>query len=321
MAYGLIYQGEFDSIAENGYRLEILKKDYTGLFYTLPMAANPVLHRWDNDDIKAPVKGSSLTINYLNKGSNPIENFYSTSDDEFLVKFYNGSQLLFAGFLVQDDYSEIMVDFTHLVQLSANDNLGLLKDVELDVSAQVSYLPTYAEGDFIAITVPVQNWIYLTNVNFTPAVGVPFTITGHPSPSMNGTFTPTVVNTITPTKFDIRTATFTGDQPNSQCSVNSGLAVPANFKILLSDIIHSCLVKTGLELDTYFYCNLFEDSNSTTTSSLHQTLINPETFLPGENYDNCYSVLEKVLSKFKLSLFQSLGRWNIVRWEDRKSVV
>ena len=159
MAYGLKYQGEFSSISEVDYHLEILEKDYTGINYSLQMAAVPVVHSWNTDDIKAPVKGSSLSIRYLNKGSIPIESFYSNADDHFKVIFYQGSKVLFVGYLVQDDCIEPMLDYTHEVTLSANDNLGLLKDIELDITNEVSLLPCMAQGDFIGITIPVQNWI------------------------------------------------------------------------------------------------------------------------------------------------------------------
>jgi len=317
MAYTLKYQGEFDSISEVGYRVEILEKDYSGPNYQIQLAAAPVVHNWNTDDPKASVKGSSLQIRYLNKGSIPIESFYSNADDQFRVIFYQGSKVLFIGYLVQDDCIEPMVDFTHEVLLSANDNLGLLKDLALDVSAEVSLLPCMAQGDFIGITIPVQNWIILSNINFTPAIGVPFTITGHPATLMNNTFTPTAVTALSSTQFRVKIATSTGDTVNAPCSINGTATIAnGNKRLTLANIIHACLVKTGLELDTHIYCNLFAANNIVTTSFLHQIYIEPDTFLSGDKFDNCYSVLEKICGTFNLSLFQALGRWNIVHWDE-----
>jgi hypothetical protein len=317
MAYILKYQGEFDSISEVGYRVEILEKDYSGPNYQLQLAAAPVVHNWNTDDPKAPVKGSSLSIKYLNKGSIPIESFYSNADDQFQVVFYQGSKVLFVGYLVQDDCTEPMVDYTHEVLLSANDNLGLLKDIELNISNEVSLLPCMAQGDFIGITVPVQNWIILSNINFTPAVGTPFTISGHPVSAMNGTFTPISVTTLSATQFRVKISVSTGDTVNAPCSINGTTTIAnGNKRLTLANIIHACLVKTGIELDTHIYCNLFAANNIITTSFLHQTYIEPDTFLSGEKYDNCYSVLEKICGTFNLSLFQALGRWNIVHWDE-----
>lgn len=317
MAYGLKYQGDFDSISEVGYRLEIYEKEYTGLFYNLQMAGVPVVHNWNTDEPKAPIKGSSLTIKYLNKGSQPVDMFYSAADDNFKVIFYQGANILFVGFLVQDDFTEPMLDYTHEVTLSANDNIGLLKDIELDVSGETATLPCIAQGDFISITVPVQNWIYLTNVNFTPGVGVPFTISGHPVSAMNGTFTPTLVNQISPTKFNVKIGVTTGDTIGAPCTVNGTSSITStNGRLTLANIIHACLVKTNLELNSYFYCNLFEDSHVTSKVFFEQTYIEPDTFISGEKYDNCYNVLDKICRTFNVTFFQAYGRWNFIRWDE-----
>jgi hypothetical protein len=319
MAYGLKYQGEFTNISNVDYRLEIYEKDYSGIFYSLQMAGVPVVHTWNTDEPKAPVKGSSLTIKYLNKGSQPINNFFSTADDTFKVIFKKGSDVLFVGFLVQDDFIEPMLDYTHEVTLSATDNLGLLKDIALDLSAETTTVPCIAQGDIIAITSPVQNWINLTNINFTPVVGVSFTISGHPDSAMNATFTPTQVITLSSTAFRVRVSATTGDTVAAPCTINSTSSIPIpNSRVTLANIVHACLIKTGLELETYVYCNLFEDTHGTNDSLFPQTYIDPETFISGDSYDNCYSVLEKILSVYGLSLFQAYGRWNIVRWSELK---
>lgn len=318
MAYELIYQGEFSSIAENDYRLEILKKDYSGPFFTLPMSAVPVVQTWGMDEIKGVVKGCSLTIGYLNTGAFPIEVFYSNSDTDFKVIFSQGAQVLFVGFLVQDDIREPMIDYTHEVQLSANDSLGLIKDIEFDktpTSPTVSY--TTAQGDFIAITMPAQNWIYLRNSQYLPVVGTPFTITGHPTPLMNGTFTPTVVNVISTGNYNIRTNTFTGDTTAEACFIN-GAGGLFNFygRNSLLSIINLCLRNTNLELESYVYENLYENNHNTASSSLAQTFIDVQSFISGEKFEDCYGILSKICDRFNLTLFQSLGRWNIIRWDE-----
>jgi len=231
MAYGLIYQGEFSSIAEIDYRLEILKKDYTGPFRNLPMSGVPVIQNWGTDEIKDAVKGCSLTIVYLNQNNvNPIEQFYSPNDDEYMVKFSQGSTVLFVGFLVQDDFREPMLDYTHEVQLSANDNLGLLKDIAFDkypVTVGAYAANVTAQGDFIFASPIPNNWIYLRNCGtFTPVVGTPFSITGHPSALMNQSFTPIQVNILGGGNYDIRVGIFTGDTAAEPVTING---IPGQF--------------------------------------------------------------------------------------------
>jgi hypothetical protein len=83
MSYGFKYIAEFVSIKDVPYELQIWQKNYTGNTFRLNLAANPVLHRYNNDDPKAPIKSSSLTINLLNENNvHPIETFYSNEDDE-----------------------------------------------------------------------------------------------------------------------------------------------------------------------------------------------------------------------------------------------
>lgn len=276
MAYSLKYQAEFTSVGETDYRLEILEKDYVGIFYSLPLAANPVIHSWENDEHLSPVKGSSLTIRYLNEGSIPIDNFYSNSDDHFKVIFKKGSSVLFEGFLVQDDFIEELQDHTHEVTLTASDNLALLKDIKLDTSLETAYVPCMAEGDFIAITSPQQNWINLTNINFVPVVGTPFTISGHPNTALNASFTPTEVVKLSDTSYRVRINVLTGDTVIAPCTINgTSQIILNNGRLSLLNIIHACLVKTGLELNTYVYCNLFENRNTVNNSFLGSNLYRP----------------------------------------------
>ncbi len=320
MAHGLIYQGEFNSQAWNGYRLEILRKDYTGPFYTLPMAAVPIIQNWGPDEVKPAIKGSALTINYINTGSNPIENFYSNNDDEFLVKFFQDAQLLFIGYLVQDDIREPMLDPLHEVQLSANDNLGLLKDIALDKNPLTSYVPATAQGDFISITVPQEHWIYIRNSVFQPQLFTPFRISGHSAATMNNLFNPIVINTLSPGNYNVRTNTFTGDTTTDPVNIN-GVGGTFDFqgKASLLNLIALCLQNTGLQLHTYVYENIFENAHLTDRSPLAQTYVDLSSFASGDTYLNCYEVLSRICKRFGLTLFQSLGRWNIIRWDELRT--
>jgi hypothetical protein len=319
MAYAIKYTASFDSTAEQRYRMEIWSKDYEGAVNDMRLAGVPVIHRWDTDEPKAPIKGSSLVLNILNdvtglsqeltytddtlymdtqmdgphiyisggfipevgvpftvsghsepdvndtwtplavldlgggiydstlavgvfsgsampdsaiitltsNVSTPIEDFYSEEDDQFKGMFYWNEQLLFEGFLVQDDCSELMADYLHEISLSFTDNLGLLKDVSFIV-----------DTDFALDRVP------------------------------------------------------------------------------LSEIVNACLLKTGLELETFVYANIFETTFTTDNSFLEQTEIDTRTFIVDDSFDNCYNILTKLFERFHLTLFQALGAWQIVRWDE-----
>lgn len=89
------------------------------------------------------------------------------------------------------------------------------------------------------------------------------------------------------------------------------------FKTLL-DIIKHCLYCTGLELNTNLYENLKENDQIGTEIFPELTTINNETFFNGTDWDDCYTVLEKILGWYHLCLFQSNGAWNIVRWHEAR---
>jgi hypothetical protein len=164
MSYGLKYRCEFSSYKNIQYRFDIEQKDYSGGFTTLQASGKPFIQKWATDDPKPIIKGCNVTFNYLNKGSQPLTTFYSEADDTFKGKLTNltTNETLFVGFLIQDDCSEIQIDYTHEVSLSFNDNLGLLKDVTLDAAFNAwGFLPF--EGKQSLATV-LFACIYATNI-------------------------------------------------------------------------------------------------------------------------------------------------------------
>jgi hypothetical protein len=408
MAYGLLYYSEFDNLAEQGYRLEILKKDYTGSSSSVLLSGDPVRQRWETDEVKAAIKGCSMVVNLLNQtgrsedfgavveldfvdmgifyqsiilisdttfipqagvpftvsghidptvngsytplsftqtgaksysidfavgadqptsvadastitGLNnvPISTFYSINDDEFKGRFYWGSQLLFEGFLVQDDCSELMADYAHEITLSFNDNLGLLKDVTLDEN-----LPEFGGWvgtvflDFIAPT--PDNFIYIFNSGYTPQVGVPFTMSGHIDPAVNTTFTPLAVTDYYNGNYIVQVTDLLFLDSVSWATVieDAGGNIDLYQRNSLLNLIRICLYNTGLELDTYIYANVFETSHTEDRSFLEQTFIETKTFIAGGTFMSCYDVLTYILGRFDLTLFQSKGAWHIFNTDE-----
>ena len=148
MSYGLKYTVQFSSIGTNqNYKFEILEKDYSGNYYSLLASSSPVKHGSQVDEPKSAIKGSSLTLTYVNEGGNPLNSFYSPDDTKYKGILYWGNQRMFEGFMVQDDSSEIIIDYRHEVSLSFNDGLGLLKDITLDLAFQPGLNPNQTTTD------------------------------------------------------------------------------------------------------------------------------------------------------------------------------
>jgi hypothetical protein len=319
MAYGWKYIAEFDSIVDVPYTLQIWEKDYTGDQIRLNLAANPIIHKYNNDNPKEPIKASTLEINLLNEGNvTPIDTFLSNEDDTYLVYFLQGTDLLFKGYLVQDDFSELMVDYTHEVKLLATDNLGLLKDVSLDMTGIQATLPIFAatavEG--------VDNFVYLYNIPNLVLIGTSFTITGHQDSGVNTTYTTLAVTNVGTNNYKVRVSnTVANLLTPRQCTVSLNSQINLNNnRYSIRDIVYACLNKAGLDIGFRVFCSLHEKYHRTDRSFFEQTYIDINTFRVGDGFDNCYNVLESILKRFKISLFQCLGLWHFVRWDDAKGV-
>lgn len=133
MSYGTIYRLEFSDVDNRDLRLDILKKDYSGAYEALTGTDRPViLGSLNNDEDKfSPIRGQRLIINLIADGVFSLDSIYSEADDAFMVEFYRDEEIVFIGFLVQDDCREDYQDAPYVVTLEAIDNLGLLKDIDL----------------------------------------------------------------------------------------------------------------------------------------------------------------------------------------------
>lgn len=259
--YGLKYKTAFDSTdpVQTTYIIEIEEKNYTGIFYPMTLAGTPVIHSWDTDSMEPGIYGSSIKLAYLHSGTLPLTNFYSEEDDKYRIRLscQQTGQVLFIGFIVQADCSEIMEDYLHQVVLSANDNLGLLKEVGLNENLPPFGLLATVKLDFVA-PVP-DNFVYFYNTNFIPVVGTPFTISEHINPAANITLTPIVVNRIGDGNWKVQVAdlSFVTDAVAWPCVIAGTGNIDLYKRNTILNIIRICIFNTGLELETYILDSIF----------------------------------------------------------------
>jgi hypothetical protein len=317
--YGLKYLCEFDPISDapnSVFKIEILQKDYTGQVFNITGSTIPALQQWATDDPKAPIKGSSLAMAFINKDGNlPLSSFFSTDDDDFKVIFSVEGQVLFIGYLVQDDCSETLVDYTHEINLSANDSLGLLKDVSLDKANVFSLFATvthstsssFVDRDLLFIDFddnsPIRSILVGDKIKILDS-------------SIAGTYT---VNKVTILLGLILIYVDEPLPPNYIGDITFQILKPANMldKTPLSNILKMCLSVTGLDLNIDIYGKIIETTQDASKSFLEQTLIDPQTFLKSDTeWSDCYDVLEKIMARFNMSIFQANGVWNIIRWDE-----
>lgn len=325
VTYGRRFQVSFDppnggsAFFKPRYRLDILQKNYSGTVTSLTGGPSGFKQSWQTDEPKPPIKGCSLIAGILNDGSLPLKTFYSVDDDEFKLQLYwlevgllihATDRLLFEGFLVQDDCSEQMVDYLHELSLSANDGLGLLKGVSID-KAPASYEIFSSSSQTYEITITGIDSDVLVSTDFgnTLQTGDKLSIDGSTLYTIKDLIQGSGIWNVDLVEHPAAVSSTTGTIIVYRSSLIE--------KITLLSVIKRCLSSTGLNIETHIYCNLLEANHLHTFSFLEQTLIDGKSFLKNDTeYVDCYTALEWLLNKFNLTLFQSDGVWNIVRWHE-----
>lgn len=324
MPYGLKYILNYDGGPDGNepYTLEFKFKDYTGTFQNVIGVQAAVVHNWDKDDPKPGIKGSSLDISLLNKsGSLPLEDFFSVEDDHCMVIHKWRSQVLFAGFLVQDDCKEPMLDYSHPITLSATDNLGLLKDVPFNqANAIVGDGNRTTSGVLMASQIlPVSGINQLIVYSITTGALAGDTMIVQGTPGSDGVY---VVNKVTVST----TVTFIDIvgiwpfviPPDTIYTITLITAADLRDKLSLAYIIRICLYSTTLALYCDVYANIIETVTAT-PRFLEETFVSGNDFSTGNNeWKDCYTVLSIILERFNATLFQAEGVWNIKRPDEHR---
>ena len=297
MSYGLIYQTQFDGFNSVTNKIEIYKKDYSGSVTDIVCGAGAASISYGPDEPKAPIKGCEFEAEILNiTGSFPLSNFYSNEDDTFKIIFYVAANIKFVGFLVADNCEEIEVDYTHGLKISATDNLGLLKDVPLNGSDKTLILKSSQTGLSVTFTAP--NIITSAGMVGYWQAGDILTVVG------SGAGTYNVLEQLAPDSVRIA-------ETIASAGYTTGIDVYRNElqgRYTLAQILNIALTPTALELGTKFYSLVYPVGGST-ERLLEDTYIDAFTFSGRDKYDDCWKVIEKICTSFKLTLMQVGGYW------------
>jgi hypothetical protein len=320
---GLKYTGSFDSIRNGNsrYVVNIYQDSYTGDPITVILGATPVVQEWQEDDPLAPIKGCTLTINVTTSGGLSLLDFYSDNDNEYLVRLIGddvtgSNTVLFEGYILQDDCSEVQLDFVHEITLTATDNLGTIKDINLDRAA-------FLFGDVTTLTnigcafVPAGPYIVINVATWNVQPGQTFTIDGT-------TFT-MVANLgeidLVYTGWCIQIIEEIPALVIGTFDITYREVVSLEGYIPLITFIKLCLRSTYLDLPLSVINHIapadgviFLDTGE--TRIFEDVLLLSNTFLKDNEYMSCYDVLEIIMKRFNMSCFQSLNSWWIVRYPD-----
>ena len=156
MAYGVKFELFFQDVEERRFKVEILKKGYSGTVKSLVGSGNPVEIIWEgNEDIYSPIIGSRCILNLMATETTDYDEFYRGDEREYKLKVlrqdttgafieaeqsiyssYDGQwedenevnffQPIWEGFLVIDRFREQMIHKPYPIKLEAIDGLGTL---------------------------------------------------------------------------------------------------------------------------------------------------------------------------------------------------
>ena len=124
---GLKYWFEFTNIENDVFRCEILEKDFEG--EDIEIHGN-VRHAYaERKDLFQAVIASSLDIGLEADETLTLQDLYSESEQQFTVKLFRNSQIIFHGFLKPDGIWEDWVNDKWELSVDAMDGLSILKDL------------------------------------------------------------------------------------------------------------------------------------------------------------------------------------------------
>lgn len=132
MAYGVKYRLEFADLKGNKRKVEIFKNGYSGSVLPMIGTSEPVEIEWKADeDIYEPLIGSQCTLNLMVTDDVTYDNFYLYDEREYKVVVYYESaagvwSTFWAGWVVNDLYSQALVSTPYSLSITATDNLGQL---------------------------------------------------------------------------------------------------------------------------------------------------------------------------------------------------
>lgn len=335
------YFGEFDSIPRNGgssdyYYFYISRKGIDlDIIDPLILAASPVVHTWLDDSPKPYIKGSELQITLINKDNLlPLDTFYSESDDEWKIEYFvridDGTtiedKLLFTGYLVQEDCSEEVSDIAHEINLVFTDNLGLLKDISIqDAMKAVPKIgaSVYSSRTFVSTQLDANNvkYIRFNSIigNYIPQVNESVILES--LPIGNGVYTITKVVT----NGNVRNVYVNEELPDitsNQADYRIFSTYQTTDYVKLLDIYWLIIYSCGLPLE-FVFANMIHEFSETPpvdqTRILEYIYLQINTFIETNNSDKLDTVIEKLNYRFSSSLFQSDGKWCLIRWNELRN--
>ena len=144
MIYGLKYFGEFKSLLNSFFRVEIEERSFTGESTEMVMAENPLQLDYPGDEynVYRPVFGSQLIVSVISGTNFQYINLHTADARQYRVTVYKDEVLLWRGWILPDLFNEPYVAPPYVVQITARCGLGELENVQVPETVM-----SYVDGD------------------------------------------------------------------------------------------------------------------------------------------------------------------------------
>lgn len=323
--YGLKYITQFDGgpSGNERYTLEFEFLNWTGGVSSVTCGAPAVIHRWDKDEPRPGVKGSTVVVTLLNiNGSLPLQSFYSAVDNNCRITLKWRDYVLFKGYVVQDDCREVMLDYTHAIEITATDGLGLLKDVPLDTANLIvgdgNRTTTGVQAYTVPAAPPAAGYLFINSPTTGALIGDTVIIEG--TVGSNGVYTIVNVVSLGPSGVAIYVdRDFPFAIPDST-GYTFTFVTPVDLgdRITYAYLLRICLYSTNLLLNTDVYASI-RPVGGVTDRFLEETLECADDYQDGnDNFKSCYDVLTIIMERFNATIFQAEGVWNVIRRDEHR---
>jgi len=318
MSYGVKYRLNFSDESGVAKKLEICKKNYSGSVIDMIGGAEPVVVKWTADDDEySPIIGSECIITLKQTDSVTYEDFFDADEREYLVKVYyqyagtgaaiwnltqvdwqdadfnweNTSsifQAYWSGFIVNDNYRQVVQTTPFEIKLKALDGLGLLDaydmalpDTDASTDAQNIFYYVYKVLQNTGLSFPIY---YSNDISFA---GANYQITNNDGNNIGVKF----INYITDRQ---ETAT-----------INSGSSAEFDFVVVPTLAISGANNINNVTQTQDFFVPAYR--------ALETVFPDVENmYKPGDLFNDAKTQLSNILKSINSRIFQSRNRWYII---------
>lgn len=296
--------------------LKIYQDGFSGSAIDLIPAESPVIISENNgsENLFNPIRAKEIKIRFVTDNINfpAVEDLLSTQDNEFKVEVYVNSSIYLIGFLLNDQIKESWyTDGTfHRIDISATDNLGTLKKVALP-----GFDPTDKPFLYDLVWACLDSAIPDLDINI-----------------FDNLFEQSFADRNTPVTTPYTDSFYaTAATHEIVYLINNNLVYPGDQLVITNSVSNNgtynvLSVDRGITFAHIIVAEALVDESNTanvdisiltagdTNDAYQQCRVDARTFVTNfTSFDDCYTVLTKILESRNSTLFQHNGEWQIIR--------